>query len=253
MILAIDIGNTYTHSAIYKDNKLISFKNFETYLPIKSTKTLERFIGNKKISIIGISSVVPKINSIYKNLFSENFNLKPIFINGKIKLPINLKLDNPESTGSDRICNAVFGYEHFKRKENVLIIDVGTAITYDVILKNGDFIGGVIAPGINLLSQSLNEKTSQLPLLKENDIKVPEHPIGKNTNEAIRAGILYSTIDSVNGMIDRICKFLKIDFQVILTGGDSHLIKSHLRYKVIEKEHCVLNGINIILHNINED
>jgi type III pantothenate kinase len=247
MILTIDIGNTNTHVGIFKGKNLIKYTNLYTSPLNKTHAILKKFLGNHLINGVGISSVVPKINKFYKKYFIELFDLKPLFVNYKSKLPITIKVKNLKNVGSDRICNCVFGYEYYNRKENVLIIDSGTAITYDVVLKNGDFIGGSIAPGIKTISKSLNQYTSSLPLIEMNDLKITSSPIGRNTVEALSSGIIFSVIDSVDGMISRIKDFYNIDFRIILTGGDSEFIKPKLKNKIILKKYSVLEGINFIL------
>jgi type III pantothenate kinase len=252
MILTIDIGNSFTHMGLFQKNRLVRSTKFQNKFKDKFSILIKNFISNTEISKIGISSVVTEMDNFYKKSLIKEYHISPIFISNKLKLPINIKIKHNQKVGADRICNAVFAYEYYKRKENVLIIDSGTAITYDIVIKNGDFIGGAIAPGMELLSKSLNQYTSKLPLIKINDLKFPMKPIGKDTKEALSSGILYSIVDSINGMITRIQKYVNDDIKIILAGGNAFLIRKRLDYWVIIKKNCVLEGINIILNQQND-
>jgi type III pantothenate kinase len=253
MILAIDIGNSFTNVGLFKGNKLIyksKFPSIDKPDESKVIKIFEKFSFNFKA--IGISSVVPENNPYWKAVLTNYLNVKPLFITGKTKTPLKLKIDKPQSLGSDRICNAVAGYQMYRHKHNVIIIDFGTATTYDVVLKNGDYLGGIISPGIETSSQSLFLKTSKLPLLTYRKLNFPKDPIGRNTAEAIRSGIMYPALDSMENMIRRIEKFLKVKLNVILTGGLSSLIYKKTSLNVIRKQDLVLIGINYILRYNNE-
>ncbi len=252
MLAAIDIGNTNTHLGIFEGNELIKISGFPTADFDISKKLILDFIGKRKLTSVGISSVVPPVNGRINKFFKVNYSIKPFYISTGVYLPLKLALKNPKRAGADRLCNAVSGYEYFKRKENVIVIDAGTAITYDVVLKNGIYIGGAIAPGLVTLSKSLNQFTSKLPYLKKESLNYISNPIGKNTIEALRSGIVNSFIDSINGMVDRILKNHKMDFKIILTGGDASLAKSKLKYKAVIRQHCILEGINLILMGLHE-
>ena len=252
MFLAIDIGNTLTHAGLFDDLKLkkkIIFPTDEVLtnheLPRKVT-----VLALKPITKIGISSVVPKANVYWKYLTKKYFDINPVFVQGKMKLPINLEMKMPGKIGSDRLCNAVAGYEYFKRSYSVIIIDLGTATTYDIVLKNGTFIGGIIAPGIRTSADALHQKTARLPLVSEK-FYFPVNPIGKDTVSAMSSGISYSALDSVEGMVRRLNGKLKVKFKIILTGGFAELIKQRVSFKAVIRKDLVLEGINHILRHSN--
>ena len=250
MILAIDIGNTLVHAGVFESTKLIRNSSFRISKTKDLLKILNKLTSNCSIDNIGISSVVTN-NEFIKSASNRLFKIRPIFINGKLRLPIKLKVKNKSSIGADRICNAVYGYKIYKSKDNVLIIDAGTAITYDFVLKNGDFLGGAIAPGLNTMAKSLNFFTSKLPLVNKRDLIFQMDPIGNDTINALRSGILSSIIDSIDGMIQRIKDFKRVDYKTILTGGDAQLLKPFLKQKVVIKQNTVLEGINLILQYLN--
>jgi type III pantothenate kinase len=149
--------------------------------------------------------------------------------------------------GADRICNAAAAYEFFRRKENVIAADFGTAVTHDVVLKNGDYIGGIISPGVETMAKSLHEYTSKLPILKKGEMYVPRNIIGRNTVEALRSGTAFASVASFEGIVSKIEKDLKRKFKVILTGGFARQIHSKTSVKTVIRENLVLEGINCIL------
>lgn len=249
MILAIDIGNSFTHAGIYDEFKLKKKIIFPT-LSVAEKHELPKKIINlsqKPIKKIGISSVVPQVNFYWKNLIKKYFNINSLFITNKIKLPIKIKLNKGKTVGSDRICNAVAGYEYFNRKQNVIIIDLGTATTYDIVLKTGEFAGGIIAPGIKTAADSLHDKTAKLPLIPKNKLIFPQSASGKDTIEAMQSGIMYAALDSMEGMISRLEKIYGVRFRIILTGGFAPLINVKTSHKSVIREDLVMDGINYII------
>jgi type III pantothenate kinase len=248
MNLAIDIGNTFTHFGLYKGGKsILTFKiptHTKLYFSSFHKKYLVKYSG--KISSIAISSVVPKLNNVWCKYALNQFGIKPLIINIKCKLPIRIKINNSSSLGSDRICLAVYGFQ--KMKTNVIVCGLGTANTYNVILKNGDFIGGIIAPGINTSAKALNINTGKLPELTFNKLKFDRSVIGKDTKAAIQSGLLNYPLFATEGIINAIQKEYKQKFKVIITGGSAKLLRKRLNIKAIYAENAVLDGINMILN-----
>lgn len=248
MILAIDIGNSITHLAVYERNKIVYLRKFPSLSRLKKRiliTALKKF--KKNISHAGIASVVPELDKPWAGLINNIFSLKPLFINHKVNLPIFLKIKSRNNLGADRICNAIAGYKYFRMKENVIAVDFGTAITYDIVLKNGNYPGGIISPGIETMAKSLHSFTSKLPMLKSSDMVMPKRVIGKNTIEAIRSGTLYSVLASFEGIVEKIERELKRKFKIVLTGGFAGHIHSSTKFKTVIRENLVLDGINHIL------
>lgn len=250
MILAIDIGNTNSHFVLFNNDKIIKRLVLDDDV-IQQERKFNRSAASfvrYNITHIGVASVV---TSLLKPVFHwsiKKFNTKPLIINNKVKLPVNIKVKSPVTLGADRICNAVAGYELYKKKkENIIVIDLGTAITYDVVTKNGNYIGGAIAPGMNLLNSALYDYTSQLPLLDKKELRYPDNPIGKTTNKALQSGIVFTVIDAINGMINRINRQLKKESRIILTGSYTEIIAESLDFKAEVKENLVSEGINHIV------
>ncbi len=249
MILAVDIGNSFTNLGLFHGNNLIRKYKFPTIQKL-DPEIIIKFVSRKHFTLqgAGISSVVPEMNRYWRILFRNNLEITPVFISSASGIPLKFKVEEPHRLGSDRICNAVAGYEIYKHKNNILIIDLGTATTYDVILKNGDYLGGIIAPGIETSAQALYLRTSKLPLLAHKKLTFPKAPVGKNTYDAIRSGIMYSALDSIENMVKRLELYLNVKFKIIITGGLSELISKKLSLKFIRKPDLVLTGINYILN-----
>lgn len=243
MILLIDIGNTNTVCSIYQDGKYIHHIRIEkTENILEDIKMLKKF----NIKKIAISSVVPKQTKYYCEILNKIYDISPFIISHK-NANVKLKIDDENEVGNDRICNIRAAIE--LTKKNCLVIDFGTATTYDVINNNQEFIGGAIAPGIDVSANYLIKKAA---LLKKTTYKFPSKIIGKNTNTNIQSGVMFGAINSIEGMIMMIQKELESELFLILTGGFSKLISSKLSYKHILKPHLTMDGIRLILNDHNE-
>lgn len=252
MNLAIDIGNSFTHVAVFSANCCICQYSFQNQPIGDYSANLSRVFTkiSETITAAGISCVVPKLQKKCVEITRRKFNLVPLTINYKTLLPIKLKILNPRTIGADRLCNAVAGYEYFRRRRNVIIADFGTANTYDIVLKNGDFLGGIIAPGIMTSARALNLNTGKLPLMRLQSLKFGRSIIGRNTEQAIRSGLLNYPLHASNGLISSIERDLGRKFKVILTGGSAKLFHKRLNHPSVLIENTVLEGINIILKNM---
>ncbi len=248
MNLAIDIGNSFTHFAVYNGSKII----YSSKCVSKSKISLKAHLSIIKkvfsLTNIGIASVNNKTEKYISGLCKINFTISPLIVNNASKLPIRIKIKSPGTLGADRICNAVFGYVYFKMKANVLIADFGTANTYDVITHKGEFIGGIIAPGIMTSSAALNINTSKLPLLEYSKLSKKAPLVGKNTNEAIQSGLVNYMKYASEGIVQSLKSKFKGKLKVILTGGSSELLLKNVNFDYIYIENTVLDGINIILN-----
>ena len=229
-----DIGNTETKICVYSTEKKILKKIIlksslisNSYLKKNLSSIFKKNVAIKKIVF---SSVVPKIFKLIKFFLLKNFKLKvfeikELNVNKLIKISVNKR-----QIGSDRLCNAVGINDN---KNNYIIVDFGTATTFDVIIKN-NYLGGVIAPGVLLSLNTLTSKASLIPSLK---LKKVKNVLGKNTISAVRSGFYWGYIGLVENIIDKISKHTKKKYKLILTGGYSHLfIKSIKRKAYIDKD-----------------
>jgi len=236
-----DIGNSDTKVCILKNKKIFKKIIFPTKLLTKSFFNNKiKFIKKHKITSSLFCSVVPKKFEIIKDVLNRRYSiktyeLKKIDLKDIIKIKVNLK-----QIGSDRLANSI---SVSKLNSNYIIIDFGTATTFDVIIKN-NYYGGIIAPGINLSIKSLESNASLIPYFTLQKVK---KVIGKNTLSALRSGFFWG----YTGLINNIIKLIKIEtkknFKIIATGGYSHLFKSSLDYKVsIDKDITIKGLIKII-------
>ena len=231
-LACIDIGNTNIVIGFYKNHKLVNVKRFET-----DKSEIIKNIDFKNIKSIAISSVVPEIEKFMLSKISTSyFNIS--FINSNI----NLDIESPSEVGNDRICNMKVVIE--KKLYPAIIVDFGSATTYDVINDIGHFIGGAIAPGVDVSAQNLFKKAAQLNKV---DFKIPQSVIGKNTITNLQSGIMYGGIDAINGMLNRIKKEMKGKINnIILTGGFSKILSQYIEHKHTLDPNMTLDGIKLI-------
>ena len=237
MILLIDIGNTNTVCALHNNKDYIIYERIESKNDIQTK--LEIF-SKYDINNIAISSVVPDLTNEFLTQIKSLFQINPFIVSYK-NSNIKLQVDNPNEVGSDRLCNIKAAIE--KIKNNCIIIDFGTATTYDIINKKQEFIGGAIAPGIDVSANYLIKKAA---LLKNTVLEFPEKIIGQNTQTNIQSGVMYSAIYAIEGMIKNINIELKTESEIILTGGFSSLISPKLSFKHTVDSNLTLKGIRLI-------
>ncbi|MGE5315316.1 MAG: type III pantothenate kinase [Acidobacteriota bacterium] len=253
MILAIDIGNTHTVFGIYDKQKLLGDWRVTSFVSrtedelgaLVSTFCESAGIALKKITSVGISSVVPNLTDIASLMSRKYFSIEPVIVSADLPLGLPIRYDDPRAVGADRLCNAVAA--HAKYKGPLVIVDFGTATTFDVVSERGEYLGGVIAAGIETQAGELHRRAAKLPKI---DLRFPPKIIGTNTVHSMQAGILYGALDAMETMIRRISKELDDYPTVIATGGFSGLMTQHS--KLINKcePALVLEGIRLIVERI---
>jgi type III pantothenate kinase len=241
MILAVDIGNTNINIGSFQGKKLISHfcVDNKSLINQKAAFPLNSSLLNQTKNIL-IASVNPKMEPLlYKHLGKEH-KKKLLKIGREIKLNMPVLVDNPQKVGIDRLLNTLAAYR--RTKTSTIVIDFGTAITIDIVSKNGEFLGGLILPGIRTSAYALNKQTALLP---EVVIKRTKNIIGKNAEDAIKAGIYFGTVGSIIHIIREIRKVHGDMQKIIATGGDAKTFKKDISEidKVIP--HLTLEGIRI--------
>lgn len=249
MILVIDIGNTNIVFGLYNKGQMThkwrmisdKKKTVDDY----GVDIVELFLTDKvdclKLSGCIIASVVPTLSEIVRDAVRKIFDGKILLVGEKnVNLDIEIKLKNKTEVGADRLINSIAGYQKFGG--NLIIVDFGTATTFDVVGKKGEYLGGVIAPGINLSLKALHDMTAKLPKIS---IKKQKHVIGKSTIEAMNSGVYFGYISLVEGMIARIEKELKVKTTKIITGGLSELFKTELEFAHHEPN-LTLEGLQMV-------
>ena len=244
-ILIGDIGNTTTKICLVKMNgfkikKIIHFNSLNILSKKNLIKNLKKKIKYKNLNKYALfSSVVPKYQFKLKKLFYKFYKIKLIEIKDKtIKKIIKLNIKNKNQVGSDRIANAVGAYQ--KYKTNCIILDFGTATTFDVVTKNGVYNGGIIAPGVNLSLKSLISTADQIPSFS---LKKHKKIIGKNTIGALRSGFYWGYIGLINNIILRIEKETKKKYKIIFTGGYADLFKRSIARPFVVEKNITIKGI----------
>jgi type III pantothenate kinase len=237
MNLVIDVGNTNVKLAVFQGDKIISSKKGNLESLEKDVAVLVKEFKFIKKAII--SSVV-KLNKKHLQVISKQVEI--YILNKNSKLPFISKYKTPETLGADRIA-LVSASTKFYPNQNVLIIDAGTCITYDFITSENRYLGGAISPGIRLRYQSLNNLTSNLPLLEK---KAPKNLIGNSSKESIHSGVINGILMEIDGVIQKYNKKYK-DLTVILTGGDANFLSKRLKSSIFANSNFLLEGLNFIL------
>ena len=240
MYIIGDIGNTEVKICLFSRNKNL-VKKITLKTNLINNKYLKKILStfvkkNITINKIIFSSVVPKVYNLINFYFSKNLKIycieiKKLNLNKLIKINVNRK-----QIGSDRLCNAIGVNDN---KNNYIIIDFGTATTFDVVIKN-KYLGGIIAPGLSLSLNTLISKASLIPSLK---LKKVHKILGKNTISAVRSGFYWGYIGLVQNIIDKISKQTNKKYKVILTGGFSHLFVKSIKQKVIIDKDITIKGL----------
>ncbi|MCK4777411.1 MAG: type III pantothenate kinase [Actinomycetia bacterium] len=248
-LLAIDVGNTQTSIGVFEENKLfehwrVSTNKEETADEIGLT-VLNLFkmkdIKAKEIDGVVISSVVPHCTISLNEMVQKYFSLVPLIVNPGIKTGISILYDNPREIGADRIANATAALKLYGAP--IIIVDFGTATTFDVISSKGDYIGGIITPGVEISAEALFEQAAKLARV---ELVAPEKYIGKNTKSSLQAGIIFGTVGMVDYLVNQISKELRKKPKVIATGGLGELIISYSDTIEEYNQDLTLIGLKII-------
>lgn len=249
MLLAIDIGNTHIVIGLFDGEKL------STSWRLQSNKegTVDEYalqllglidaFGCKRESIkqVVIGCVVPPLTRVFSKLSNKYLNVNPIMVGPGIKTGLQIKCDDPRSVGADRIANAVAVKEKYGAP--AIVVDFGTATTFDVLSEDASYQGGAIAPGLLISVQALYEKAAMLPTI---ELKNIERAIGKNTKESMLAGCMWGYVGLVEGLIKRINDEQGYKAQVIGTGGLCSLIAEHTDHIDVLVPDLTLSGLQII-------
>jgi len=256
MILAIDVGNTHIVIGLFDYDVLVVDWRLVTE-PYRTSDEYEVLLRNlfqlKKIpfdSIEGIiiSCVVPPMMSTLEQLCIEKFRKSPFFVDPEIDMGMKSCYENPREVGADRIVNSIAAFE--KHRQSLIVIDFGTATTFDYISGEGEYIGGAIAPGINISSEALFRMASKLPRV---DFVCPKHVVAKNTVESMQAGIVYGYISLVEGIVTRIKREVGGQPFVLATGGLAPVIAAHTGIINEVDEYLTLEGLKIIFDRMEEN
>ena len=253
MLLTIDIGNTHTVVGIFEGKRLVADWRMasvgmrtadENWLTVKAFCS-DAGVNTKDITGVGISSVVPDLTDDFEAFARKYFHVEPVTVSAALDLGITIRYNEPTAVGADRLCNAIAGYEKYGGP--LIIIDFGTATTYDVVSQAGDYLGGVITLGLESSAAELHRRASKLPKI---ELHFPSSIIGQDTVASMQAGIMYGTVDMVEGIVRRIRKELGTDARVIATGGLSSIVAQQTRVIQALEPSLVLEGIRLICERV---
>ena len=245
-ILIGDIGNTLTKICVFDLNKsnISEIKSFNTkkISNIKYVKSNFKFLKKNKVLKSLFASVVPKTYQNFKKILNKVYKIKNKEISEKFLLPIKINLKDKKNVGSDRLANAVAAFKKYKL--NCIIVDFGTATTFDVVKKEGVYEGGIIVPGIDVSIKSIYKTTAKLPIIKLKKTKIV---VGKNTKEALISGFFWGYSGIISNLIKKIEKSSNRKYKIIFTGGYSHIFRGSYKSKAIVDKNLTLKGIIEIL------
>jgi len=253
MLLAIDIGNTHTVFGVFDKSRLIA--DWRVSSAVSRTEDeigtqVRAFLENaaikpKAIEGVAISSVVPNLTEVFILMARKYFGAEPVVVSADLPLGIRIHYHDPSTVGADRLCNAVAGFAMYGGP--LIIVDFGTATTYDVISARGDYLGGAIAPGIETSAADLHRRAAKLPKI---ELKFPREVVGRDTASSMQAGILYGAVDAMEGMIKRIKRRIGKKAKVIVTGGYSKIIKDQSNLIDFCEPELVLRGLQLIYERV---
>ena len=259
MLLVVDVGNTNTVLGVFEANgdgadlrrygKLIAHWRVST----NKSQTVDEYgvlfrnlfamngIEVSAVQGIVISSVVPPLDSTLREVCERYFQFKPLFIEPGVKTGMPVHYDNPAEVGADRIVNGVAAYEKFGGP--CIVVDFGTATTFDVVSPKGEYLGGVITPGIGISADALFERTARLPRV---DIRKPPSVVATNTVNSLQAGLYYGYLGLIDGILERLIAELGGDVKVVATGGLATLMGGGSKYIREVDDLLTLEGLQII-------
>ena len=249
MLLTIDVGNTQTHVGAFDGTELVEHWRFSTdrqstgdelAVVIHDLLAL-RGIEFKQIDGEAVSSVVPRLVSEYREMFARYLDREALILGPGTKTGMPILLENPHELGPDRLANAVAGYD--RCQSACVVVDFGTAINYDVVSGAGEYLGGIISPGIEISIEALTSRAARLTRI---DIKEPRSLIGKSTDAAVQSGIVYGFAGQVDGICARLREEMGEEITTIATGGLASVIVGFTESIDVVDDLLTLKGLRLI-------
>ena len=238
MLLAVDIGNTNVAFGVFEGERLRATwrmaadinRMADEYAALFLNLMHQRGLDKSDIKEVALCSVVPPLTATLEELSQQYFHISPLVVGAGVKTGVRIRMDNPREVGADRIANAAAA--HHLYESPVIIVDLGTATTFDIVSREGDYLGGVIAPGMNTAAEALFTQAAMLPRV---ELATPKHVIGTNTVSAMQSGIVFGYVGLIEAMVARLQEELQEKARVVATGGWA---------KTIARETAVIDVVN---------
>ena len=249
MLLVIDIGNTDTTVGVFEGEELratwhmatVIHRMADEYATLLLSLLYHQGLDKSDVKEVALCSVVPPLIATFEELFQRYFNLSPLVVGAGVKTGVRIRMDNPREVGADRIVNAAAAHHLYGGP--VIITDLGTATTFDTVSKEGDYLGGAIAPGITMATEALSMQTAMLPRV---ELVPPKHAIGTNTITAMQSGIVFGYVGLIEGIVTRIQQELGGKAKVVATGGYADLIAKETQVIDVVNLDLTLIGLRLI-------
>ena len=249
MLLAVDVGNTETVLGIFRDDELAWHWRLAT-VPERTADELALLFGgflehqglsfDRHVTGVVISSVVPTATQSLREMVRGYFHFTPVVVEPGVKTGVSVLTDNPKEVGADRIVNALAAFTKYGGP--AIVVDFGTATTFDAISEAGEYVGGAIAPGIQISARALYERTARLPRI---ELSAPRSVVGKNTVESLQSGIVFGYSAMVDGMVERLAKELGTP-SVIATGGLASIVIEECQSIDHHEPWLTLDGLRLV-------
>jgi type III pantothenate kinase len=249
VLLVLDVGNTKTAVGIYADGAWavdwritthLDYLADEYYVLLKALLD-DAGLSFEKLTGAVIASVVPPLTATFEELVQRTLGRPPVIVGPGVRTGIQIRIDNPREVGADRIANTAAVQKLYGGP--AIVIDLGTATTFDVVSKDGDYLGGAIAPGLGISADALVRRTAKLPKV---ELTFPEHAIGRSTVSAMRSGLVLGYVGLVKELVERLKRELGGNPKVIATGGMAEMVAAWTEVIDVVNETLTLDGIRII-------
>src|SRR6185436_16217163 len=249
MLLVVDIGNTNVVMGLYEGEKLVQTFRVATvrsrtedeYAVLLQQLFSLRQLSSKSVTGSIIASVVPQLTDVMVSAIRQAVGREPLIVGPGVKTGISVLYDNPQDVGADRIVDAVAAYARYQT--GVIIVDFGTATTFNCVSPKGEYLGGVIVPGVKVSLEGLIQSAAKL---RPVELTAPPHVLGRNTTHALQSGVIHGYAAMVDGLVDRLIEELGFPCRVIATGGLSSLIGKHAKRIEEFDLNLTLEGLRIL-------